>query len=274
MELRILHRKIANLIRSLTRNSKFIGSLASLIDKEHQESFKNVFITLFSTAKKKLSNIEKNEKNDKKETDDPLVLFSKRFRSMSLDRNEAIQLIEKSHLLVDVFKQQQENKYHDSTLGPNPYLELYNKVQEFWKRFVDYMVIFSSSKIDLDLNGGLKKWNELIKKWGQDYRSIFKKERDTTYIHMMVYHTGDMIKRLGSLQRFGCFSLESKHIVTNEIHQHQTNNSNFSGLEVLSHHLLCEKYQFPIPARENHRPWYRDLVKHVHDDLRKFIAIP
>jgi hypothetical protein len=191
---------------------------------------------------------------------------------MKLDRNEAIEVIKQSHKLVNIFVDQQKQLQQIEKTQNTKHTDLASEVEEFWKRFIDYMVIFSSSQVDLSKIGGLKRWNELIQKWGEDYRRIFKQPRDTTYIHMMIFHTGDMLQRIGGVQKFGCFSLESKHIVTDEIHHHQSNNSDLSSLEVLSNHLLLEQYHLPVPARQNHHQWHFDLVDQVHKDLRPIIV--
>jgi hypothetical protein len=151
-------------------NSKFVGALASLVEESHQENFKKCFIHFLACTEKKLSKFVKKQKANKKQDDDKHPLFFKQFRSMKLDRNEAIEVIKQSHKLVNIFVDQQKQLQQIEKTQNTKHTDLASEVEEFWKRFIDYMVIFSSSQVDLSKIGGLKRWNELIQKWGEDYR--------------------------------------------------------------------------------------------------------
>jgi hypothetical protein len=109
-----------------------------------------------------------------------------------------------AHAFLGVIENQ-ENNSPESEKGAA--VARYNKLRWVWKLWLGFLIVLSSDNVVLtnDFN-----WQAKTYEWGKAFVEVFDR-LVTTYIHMFVFHTEKYLKQLHRLQKFSCFSIESKH---------------------------------------------------------------
>jgi hypothetical protein len=148
---------------------------------------------------------------------------------------------------------------------------LANKVEMVWNRFREFLVIFSCNKIDLRRLPDKKRWIDLTREWEAEYKRAFGLKRVTSYIHLVVEHSQQVLERLGCLQKYGSFALESKHAETDVTYHMNTNQKSHTPKSVLLHHILLECYPFPISHHSRPSPWHEKFVDILSLDIKSIV---
>jgi len=245
---------------SLTNSSQLIGGTASLIKCDFQPAFERAFSSI-SNVRTRVKEMEM-----KRGTED----WWKSYRGLQLNRNESLEVLGNYDKFLVVLKQQQLTLAQSQSDQQEQLMKLYHDTEFVWNQFRQFIVFFSCTSVDVSKVAG---WDEKMKKWLTTYVDIFPDNQLTTYIHMMVCHSKECLKKCGSLQRLANFALESKHVWTKEIYHHQTNHRNLEAYSILEYLIMSETFLFPVGARLRRKMWHENYFGELDNDLKAAVSL-
>jgi len=208
---------------------QLLGGTASLIEEDYQRDFEDALFSI-GGIRARVHKALKQRGTGK---------WWKFIRDLKFNRNESLEVLGNYETLLQVLNQQQSALATAHADQEDKLMKLYHDAEFVWNQFRQFIVFFSCTSVDVSK---VANWDDKMKKWLTTYRNIFPDNQLTTYIHMMVCHSRECLKKCGSLQRFACFALASKHVWTKEIYHNQTNLRNLEPHNILKYHILSEEF--------------------------------
>lgn len=134
--------------------------------------------------------------------------FIERWKRAQISRPEALRLLENYSLFIQSLLLR----------CPEQRVRL-GQISSIWRRYSELTSLLVQAKVSIREN----EWRKEARVWARIIIHVYGPEEITPYIHVFVYHLGYYLEKYGGVEKFGNYSLESKHSCNKAILRDMTN---------------------------------------------------
>jgi len=138
----------------------------------------------------------------------PGETFIERWKRARISRPEALRVLENYSLFIRSLLLRRPD--HQARLG---------QISSIWRRYHALTSLLVQAKVLITEN----EWRKEGRAWARILTHVYGEEEITPYIHVFVYHVGFYLEKYGGVEKFGNYSLESKHSCNKAVLREMTN---------------------------------------------------